>query len=233
MFKISLFKRGFVFTDSIFYSHFILAVIFLISQVTRMWESTQGISSSNYLMNLSYVLIITFLIVKSRRENIEKGNSTRILNQMLFNFIFGIICYSILAGISLFRPIENVFWDTNDTLTTLIVLSGIVCLFVISYYKQISIWGPVFKGLFGICLKSLPQLFWAYKVYEHGIGGLDPIMILTFNLMTSIRITQTAIELKRNPGDKKRKGILISEIPNLGSFLLVTLAWAFHKGFLN
>ena len=50
MFKISLFKRGFVFTDSIFYSHFILAVIFLISQVTRMWESTQGISSSNYLM---------------------------------------------------------------------------------------------------------------------------------------------------------------------------------------
>lgn len=171
--------------------------------------------------------------MKSRKESKENGGSTRILSQMLFNFLFGILSYSVLAGISILRPIENVFWDKNDTVTTVIVLLGVICLFIVSYYKKVPFWGPIFKGLFGVCLKSLPQIFWAYKVYLYGIGGLDPIMILAFNLMTSIRITQASVELKRNPGDKKRIGILISEIPNLASFLLVTLAWAFYKGYLD
>jgi hypothetical protein len=94
-------------------------------------------------------------------------------------------------------------------------------------YNNISYRNPLLKGVVSLILKVVPQLIMAYKIYEVGGQGLSTVTLIVFHILTLLRIYKVWETKREMTSEKNRTGLLLSEIGNEISWIVVTIVWIF------
>lgn len=204
--------------EILFYFQLIAGIIFGVSQIIHMLNnSTQGLSISMFSFTLVYLLINWTLSLSSDRRAPSK-----ITKQILINTTLGFIIYFLFVLI-LFIKAES-FWSQNDSVTSLSVVIFLIILIIKSNQNKRKLLDPINKGVISLIFKSTPQLFLAIKVFKEGGDGLNITMLIIFHLLVLARIYQIISSTKEAKWEKNRKSLLISEIGNEFTWILVTIA---------
>jgi hypothetical protein len=83
----------------------------------------------------------------------------------------------------------------------------------------------VIRGYLAVFFKGVPQLTLAVNILMVGGAGVSVFGILTGHITICSRLGQLVMSLREAGWDRNRKGSLISEIANEGSWIVVTIAW--------
>lgn len=201
----------------LFYFQLVVGIIFGASQVVHMINnSTQGLSLSMFIFAFLFVSINLTLGIGA-----HKVQSSAVTKQIVIILIIGVIVYFLFSLILAIKA--EVMWDTNDTITTIIVLFFSAINFAYSRYSKLKILDPVIKGNYSLIFKSIPQLFLAYKISQNGGFGLGVIFIISFHALTLARIFQIFQSIFEAGWDRNRIGLAVSEIGNEITWILVTI----------
>ncbi|MFW0862739.1 MAG: hypothetical protein ACKKL6_04120 [Candidatus Komeilibacteria bacterium] len=206
------------------WAHLILALPFWWSQLSHMWTmSMQGVSISNYIITEIALLINFYLVLK-----MHGNGGSRLTYQIILIYILGFVTYGSFIVVMFIKDIG--VWDAKDWFTIGLVLSLITVTTLIFWLSRRKVYNtiadPIQKGIYSAMVRAAPQIMWAWKVYTDGGAGLDPVMLIAFHAMTNIRIFQTYLAIREHGLDRNRKGLLIAEIANESSMILVTIIWA-------
>lgn len=197
-------------------SQLILAIVYGISQAFKMFETTEGLSTSMFFFSAVYLIINYFLL-----KNAYKIKKTEELWYLLRLHEFGIAIYLILTLLML---MDSDTWDLNDWYTVFVIgisFLSVLPLVIKAYGKK----HPYVKGTISALFKGIPLLFLAYKISQNGGGGLPWLALLVAHVMTLMRIIHTLLALKKDKESYRIRATLYSEYFNEFSWLVVTIVW--------
>ncbi len=180
--------------------------------------STNGLSESMFLCNAVFVGINLILALKAHSVGSSKNTKETVLI-----YIIGTIIYIAFLAVMAIKA-ESV-WGNLDWITITIVLSLIAIMFAYVTYAKISYNNPLIKGVVSLIVKVIPQLIMAYKIHEVGGQGLNIVAIVAFHILTCLRIWKVWQNKQEMKYDKNRTGLLISEIGNEISWIIVSFVY--------
>jgi len=205
-------------TDLIFGFQVICAVGFGGGQFLRMLDSVRGVSGAMFVFSLTFLFINLYLAIKG--YGVKR---TRVIVQLIAFMALGVAVYS---GLLVLLIVKGGFWDGNDKVTSLLVLVGVSASLLVGKSRGLNWKDPIIKGWLALSFKAVPQLMMAWKIAIVGGTGVSGIFILTFHLLTLSRILLIFWEIQKVGWDRNRKGMLVSEIGNELSWVVVTTTWA-------
>jgi hypothetical protein len=205
----------------LFWIQVVGVLIFGSSQLYHMITySTIGLSESMFLCNTIVVTINLVLALKAHKIQSSKNTKETVLI-----YFFGTIIYmSFLVTMAI--KAESA-WGNLDWITLAIVLIVVAIVFVYVVYKKINYRNPLLKGVISLILKVVPQLIMAYKIYEVGGQGLSLVTLIVFHFLTLLRIYKVWETKREMTTEKNRTGLLLSEIGNEVSWIVVSIVWIF------
>ena len=203
----------------LFWIQVVGVLIFGSSQLYHMIiYSTIGLSESMFLCNTIVVTINLVLAIKANKIQSSKNTKETVLI-----YLFGTIIYmSFLVTMAI--KAESV-WGNLDWITMAIVLVVVAIVFVYIRYRKINYRNPLLKGVISLILKVVPQLIMAYKIYEVGGQGLSVVTLIVFHVLTLLRIYKVWETKREMTSEKNRTGLLLSEIGNEISWIVVSIVW--------
>lgn len=208
-----------LFIDFFFFFQIGLAIIFGTSQFTHMLNtSTTGLSTSTFLCTAIFIGINLHLSIASHYVKPSK-----ITRQTVIIYVVGVLIYGSLTSLMIIK--SNDMWDTGDNITSVIAFTCIVISIIYTKIKDIKLFDPVMKGVYGLILRVIPQIALAIKIFQNGGDGLGVTMVIIFHILTLSRIFQISMSIKEVGWDKNRTGLIIAEIGNELSWTLVTIVW--------
>ena len=116
-------------------------------------------------------------------------------------------------------------WDAKDTLTAILVASGLMITGLIAYRLDLGLADPLVHAGFAACCIGLPQLTLTYKIFTVGGAGMAGLMLLAGHIGICTRLGQLWFAIREAGWDRNRQGAALSELANEATWLLVTLAW--------
>jgi hypothetical protein len=210
-------KKSFV--DFFFVFQVVLAIIFGTNQFMHMLHtSMNGLSTSTFLCTFIFVGINLHLSIASHYVQ-----ASRITRQTIIIYIIGTIIYGSLTSLMIIK--SNDRWDTADSVTTVIAFTFIIISVIYTKVKNIKLFDPIMKGIYGLILRVIPQIALALKIFQNGGDGLGLTMVIIFHILTLSRIFQISMSIKEAGWDRNRIGLIIAETGNELSWTLVTIVW--------
>jgi hypothetical protein len=205
----------------LFWIQVVGVLIFGSSQLYHMISySTIGLSESMFLCNTIVVTINLVLALKAHK--IQSSINTK---ETVLIYFFGTLIYmSFLVTMAI--KAESA-WGNLDWITIQIVLGLIAVMLLYVKYNNISYRNPLLKGVVSLIMKIVPQLIMAYKIYEVGGQGLSVVTLIVFHVLTLLRIYKVWETKREMTSEKNRTGLLLSEIGNEISWIVVTIVWIF------
>ena len=116
-------------------------------------------------------------------------------------------------------------WDAKDTLTAILVASGLAITGLVAYRLGLGLADPLVHAGFAACCIGLPQLTLTYKIFTVGGAGMAGLMLLAGHIGICTRLGQLWFAIREAGWDRNRQGAALSELANEATWLLVTLAW--------
>jgi len=197
-----------------------LVPVFGISQCVKMLHSTQGVSVSMFALAAAFTGLQTWLACSAYRHKPVWATM-----QVVIIYVFGVIVYGAMIAIAFVKGAYVWTMSDNVAVVTSGFLAGIVV--YIGYSKSLPWYDPIVKGWTNVAVRTVPNLIMAYKILTSGGGGVSTTFVVVFNVLTLMRIAQVVLTSKKlGEWDRNRKGLIIGEIGNELSWLLVTVIWA-------
>jgi hypothetical protein len=204
--------------DILFLAQIGLAVVFGGSEFLRLLTTSQGIPIFWLASWLAFLLINLALTIRG-----HVSRPSRVTLQAVGCYaLWTVIIASDLAV--LFMKGTNI-WRGADTVTALIVASGLIITSLWGYRQGRGLGDPIVHGYFGILFIGVPQITLAYTIFQEGGRGLAGPALLASNFSILIRLALLGFAIAEAGWDRNRKGAAMSEFANEISWLLVTLAW--------
>lgn len=208
-------------TDLIFIIQMCLALFLGVSQFIKMLSSTQGVSASMFLFtDIFFSLLFWMAIIAYRKIPGRMGRGTIVV------YATSVFVYSVLLIETFIQA--PVFWEMSDWFTSGMVLAGIIAVGTVKRLKSWDYSEPYLKTSMAMTFKAIPQLLLAYKIFQVGGEGVSGLWILIFHCFTISRLFPLILLNSESNWDRSRKSMLLSEIANEGSWIIVTLAWLFR-----
>jgi len=185
-----------------------------------MFSSTKGVSVSFFVCHGVFALLnlSLSLVAYANSTDIDK----KIKGQSVFIYAMWLVVLFIHLGTALCKMSDP--WKYNDTITSLIVIAGVVPTILFSQFKRISLFDPAIKASLAIFFKSVPQVSLAYNIYMFGTEGLSGVWILVGHITILTRIVHLWIS-NHERWDRNTKWSFVSEVWNEVSWLVASAAW--------
>jgi hypothetical protein len=209
--------------DIIFIIQMCLALTLGASQFFKMLSSTQGVSASMFLFTDIFFSLLFWMAIIA-----HKKIPGRMAKETIIVYAMSVLVYSLLLIETYLKA--PVFWETSDWLTSGLVGAGIIAIIAIKSINNWDLSEPYFKTGLGVAFKAIPQLLLAYKIFQVGGEGISWLWIISFHCFTISRLVPLVMLNRESKWDRSRKSMLLSEIANEGSWMVVTLAWLFRVG---
>jgi hypothetical protein len=187
-------------------------------QCEKMLTSTQGVSISVFVLAGLFTATLTWLAVSAFVKNRNKMTL-----KMVIVYICGVVVYTIMIGVAFIY--SHYQWDSRDSLATCLVTILVTVIVSIAHHRGLKWYDPIMKGLIALAVRVIPNLMMAQKIWIYGGKGVSMWFIIIFNALTLLRIAQIITTSLKNGWDRERKGMMIGEIGNELSWLVVTIVW--------
>ncbi len=196
----------------------VLAPLFGWTQCQKMLTSTQGVSISMFVLAGLFTAILTWLAVSAF---IKQRN--RMTLQVVIIYVLGILSYAAMIVVALANGKYQ--WDGRDTLASSLVTVLVVVIINIAHRKNLKWHDPIVKGFLALAVRVVPNLLMANKIWIYGGNGVSLWFIIIFNTLTLSRISQIILTARKNGWDRNPYGMMVGEVGNLLSWLVVTVVW--------
>jgi hypothetical protein len=204
--------------DAFFALQLVLALISGGSEFRRLLSTTQGIDLSWLASWLAFLLINLALTIRAHRRQ-----PSRVTLQAVLTYAAWTTVIAACLGAMLWKGTE--LWDAKDSLTTILVASGLIITGLIAYQLGLGLTDPLMHAGLAACFIGLPQLILSYKIFTVGGEGMAGLMLLAGHIGICTRLGQLWFAIREAGWDRNRQGAALSELANEATWLLVTLAW--------
>lgn len=195
-----------------FFVYTITCLVFAYGQALKMLDSNQGVVISMFIANCFF-----FIFMTKKAYNIWKNKKIFFNLKILIVYILALLTYGLLIYIIVSKEMEN-SWKYYDTINVISVLSVFLILFLTVKINTIV-------NLLGAVVKGIPQLTFAYTIWQEGNLGVSLEMIIAFHILTIPRCFQNYKLWKSNKTDINKKTMFISEVVNEATWVIVTIAF--------
>lgn len=204
--------------DLLFGVQLACALLFGLSQMYRMWSSVQGVSASWFLCWALFLAINLRLAYQAHR-----AQPSRITSQTLWTYAVWSVLITANLVTLLWRGRGT--WTEIDDVTVGIALVGIGATLALGRRRGRGWRDPIVRGWFAVFCKGVPQLTLAWNLARVGGAGLAPVGVVAGHVTICTRLAQLVFALGEADWDRHRRGSLISEIANEGTWIVVTIVW--------
>lgn len=205
-------------TDALFALQLGCALAFGGGQTLRMLHSTTGVS----LTWLAFWAV--FLLINLRLSwQAHDAAPSRLTAQTLVIYL----AWTSLLALNLLVLVWHGSgqWSDIDTLTSVLALCGVGATLAAGARHGLGWRDPIVRGWLAVFFKAVPQLTLAWNLWLHGGAGLSAISVWAGHVTICTRIGQLVYGIREAGWDRFRRGSLISEIANEGSWVVATLVW--------
>lgn len=207
--------------DFFFILQLILAAVSGGSQFVRLLTTAQGLNVSWLAMWLAYLLINLALTVRAHRLQPSRVTRQTVITYSAWTTV-------IAANLALLLWQGMAVWDAKDTITSAVVLAGLLLVWLWAWWRCLPLSDPLVHGFWAVCFIGLPQVTLALKIFEEGGAGLAGGMLLAGHVAIITRLGQLWFTIREAGWDRNRLGAALSEAANEITWLLVTWAWLRH-----
>jgi hypothetical protein len=202
----------------LFWLQVILAVIFTVSQLVHMFDSTEGLSIMFFFCQVSFASINLGLSIGALKSPL---GDLKVKKQ-------AVLIYGMWTVFSLSHFITSILlrakWNTEDTRLTLIILISSALILLFAKLRNIEIINPWIRCALAMCFKTVPQFAVAIIIFRHGAEGWSPIFVAIGHLTICIRITQLALVLRKGINEHTLAS-LVTEIGSEISWITATVVY--------
>jgi len=204
--------------DFLFVVQIGLAVIFGGSEFLRLLSTSQGV---NIFWLASWLAFLLLNLALTLRANL--GQPSRVTRQAIGMYALWTLVIGADLVVLLIKGTE--LWDTRDTVTAMIVGSGLAITCLVAFRMGRGLSDPIVHGVFGVLFIAIPQITLAYTIFTEGGRGLAGTALLASNIAILVRLALLSFAIAEAGWDAHRRGAAMSEFANEISWLLVSLAW--------
>jgi hypothetical protein len=208
--------------DLLFGSQLVLGVFFAGSRIVRMSQTLQGILLSEFILIGSFCALNLGLAITANRVQ-----STRISKQTVVIYTFWSVALVGCVGMVLTRGTYQ--WSRLDTITLAVAaLAGSAVVVFGRVRYGLPVRDPIVRGYLAAVFKGWPQLTLAFNIAQKGGTGLPLLAVILGHATILIRIGQLVFALREAGWDRNRRGSMISEAWNEGTWLITTAVWIIY-----
>jgi hypothetical protein len=204
--------------DLLFVLQLCLALVSGGSEFLTLLRTSQGVNVSWLASWLAFLLINLTLTFRAHRSR-----PSRVTLQTVQTYAAWTTVIAACLGAMIWQGTE--LWDGKDTLTIVLVTSGLIITGFVAYRLGLGLADPLVHAAIAACFIGLPQLILTYKIFTVGGAGLAGLMLLAGHIGIGARLGQLWFAIREAGWDRNRQGAALSELANEGTWILVTLAW--------
>ena len=204
--------------DFLFAIQAVCALLFGVTQIRRLFDTTQGVSLTWFVFWAIFLGLNLHLAVKAHHAQPSRVTAQTIVIYALWSAVL-----ALALGVLLWRSLGA--WFLVDTLNVGLSGLGIVGVLGIARRHQRGIADPIVRGWLAVFFKGTPQLTLAWHLTQVGGAGLAPFAVLAGHFTICLRIGQLYFSIKEAGWDRNRMGSAISEIANELSWIVATIVW--------
>ncbi len=188
------------------------------SEFLRLLTTSQGVNLSWLASWLAFLSINLTLTIRAHLQQ-----PSRVTLQTVLSYGLWTLMIAACLGAMLWRGTD--LWDAKDTLTAILVGSGVMLTGLRVWWRRLKISDPLVNAGFAVCFIGLPQLTLAYKIFTVGGEGMAGLMVLAGHIGILTRLGQLWFAIREAGWERDRQGAALGELANEGTWILVTLAW--------
>ncbi|MCX5891285.1 MAG: hypothetical protein NTY36_17815 [Deltaproteobacteria bacterium] len=188
------------------------------SEFLRLLTTSQGVNLSWLASWLAFLSINLTLTIRAHLKQ-----PSRVTLQTVMSYGLWTTMIAACLGAMLWRGTD--LWDAKDTLTAILVGSGVMLTGLWAWWRRLKISDPLVNAGFAVCFIGLPQLTLAYKIFTVGGEGMAGLMLLAGHIGILTRLGQLWFAIREAGWERDRQGAALGELANEGTWVLVTLAW--------
>jgi len=203
----------------LFWFQVIMAWAYMIPQVSQILRGkTGGLTLAMWVIFMGYLFVSLSLAVLAWQEKKEKIRLYTVI-------IFAQWAVFIVALFAL--SVSSVYWSPGDTAVCIVV----VIFSVITVFRN-GLKSPMTRGWLSVWCKGVPQLWMAYVMWSsHSAEWLPPLSLLATNATAIPRLIQVYLQGKHGGWDQATRALMLGEVANVGTWLIVTLVWLILRVF--
>lgn len=204
--------------DALFAIQVGCALLFGVTQIARMLDTTEGVSLTWFLFWAIFLGLNLLLSIKAHQVQ-----PSRVTLQTVATYA---TWASVLAGalaVLLWRSLGE--WHQVDTINVLVSGLGIAATLAIGRRRGAGFTDPMVRGWLAVFFKATPQLTLAWHLTQVGGAGLAPFAVLAGHITINLRLGQLYFSIREAGWDRNRIGSLVSEIANELSWVVATIVW--------
>ena len=205
--------------DLLFGFQLLMAWAFTVPQVIRSFYSTAGMTITWTMFCLAFVIINLFLAYGAYEQS-RSRKAIQIVVVYANWFVLWFILFSIIC--------VKGTWVMKDTVLTWLIIFSLVVLLVVRRRESLvaTFSEPITRGIIGLILKGVPQLFIGYCIINAGRNdGLSGFTLAIGHVVVSARLFEICLAARQDGWHRKNIGMLISELGNEISWLVTTAIW--------
>jgi hypothetical protein len=204
--------------DTFFILQLILALVSGGSQFVRLLTTAQGVNVSWLASWLTFLVINLILTIRA-----HVSWPSRVTLQAVLTYAAWTTVIAADLGVMLWMGRE--MWDGKDTFTTAMVVGGVLLTLAWGKIRRLTFTDPLVSGFLAVCFIGLPQLTLTYKIFTEGGAGMAGAMLLAGHIGIMTRLGQFWFAIREAGWDRNRQGVVLSEMANEVTWILVTVAW--------
>jgi len=209
-------------TDALFAFRIVGTLTHSIPQLHHMLRHTEGVSLSMFMC-----LTIFFGSLLRLSWQTNKLVPSRLSKQVMIGYVIG--CTLSITGVLIIGwhwLHGRYLWGASDNRTLLFAGASSLIVTLIGRWHNLPLTDPIVQGWLANAIKSVPQTFLAYKMWQEGGGGYTAIAIWLSHVMIMIRVIQVVADYVSAP-ERRKAGLIIAEVGNELSWCIVTIAWLY------
>ena len=195
----------------------VAALWFGYSQVSTLLITVEGASITWMGLWLAFVAINLGLAIGASKKEADRVIRQTIGTYLTWTLVIGLAFFTLL--------VEGALWNEIDTVTACVTGVGMFLLLAYAFFQGLSVLDPIVRGGMGLLFKLVPQLTLAVNIWLHGGKGIAMYTILVGHFIILMRIGQIRMSAQKSQWDKHRIGVVVGEIGNELSWIVVTIVW--------
>lgn len=207
-------------TDLFFAFQIVMAWFFALPQISRMFESVEGVTINWLLCGQIFMILNLYLAYRVYQKNKRKETLQTFL--IYLNWVILITPVVIITFL-------KCHWTNEDTLifTMVMILAALVVTIGIIQGKGIS--DPTVKGLLIGLFRIVPHLYLSYCIIQAGSSeGIAATSVWVANVTANARIITLILTGRKIKWEKSIIASLLSEVGCEISWVIVTIVWVIY-----
>ncbi len=206
------------FADLLFTVQVICALLFAVTQIRQMLQTTQGVSLTWFVFWAVFLGLNLLLAIKAHQVQ-----PSRVTRQAVVTYALWSAVLAASLAVLVWRTLGA--WYPVDTLNLVISGFGIAGVLGVGKARGLGLTDPMVRGWLAVFFKATPQLTLAWHITQVGGAGLAAFPVIAGHLTICIRLGQLYYSIKEAGWDRNRLGSAVSEVANELSWLLTTVVW--------